>query len=685
MPKHLLFARLFIIAVAFSLCGCSSDDNPDAPANDAGPVAVARLTPEETATAFIEAGMAGDREAIESLLTAKALEGMNSGDSGMNVNEMSYEEYTVGESELTDEGADVSIEVTENGETQTMKLKMRDEDGAYRVFAVGVVLGEGMEFTINLEEIGEMLTSMVEGFGEALEETFSSAMQSSMMGGTEEEIAEKKKRYDAIRALSNDEYESTQKNAVDYRGKTAGDALADSAEGLSLTIHGVGFESELQQEVTVSVEGLSRLQAIESICEQLGLYPVFPDMNDYMGGFGGAMVSALAEGMETMLAETLGGLPDDAQAIEAPAEPATNAIQFAKGPRPYPIAFNGPFLFEITELKENAPVPTGRIQMTVRSYGLDVGLLTLLQGLNDALLFDGLVDAQERSLIEENVFYLSSGDVTGKAYSDSYGLGLINLIREVTEIKRFSGKQKLVVPSIVEEVVFDGVEEGQTKNLGDLVLEVKGVGTHTRIEIVGPESSTENLLVQFWAEDADGASLGITFENTSRWQPGKVQAEINTQSPPHTVRLKLVTESQALEFPFSFEHIPLEKYAQTPERIEELNFGNHETPLTITLKEITDRDPSFAKVDLNIVNHSNKDVLNVSTNMEYLDASGTKLEDFPTMVTGPFTSEGTQTLVGKNGTSTQESTAFNMPEATKDILVVVQRVQFLDGTKWDEY
>lgn len=685
MPKHLLFVRLVIVSVAFSLWGCSSEDNPDAPGNDEATTAVTRLTPEETATAFMDAGLAGDREKLESLLTAKALEGLNTGDSGMNVNEMSYEEYTVGESELTDDGADVALEVIENGATQNMKLKMREEGGAYRVFAVSVVLGEGMEMTINLEEIGDMLTSMVEGFGEALEETFSSAMQSSMMGGTEEEIAEKKKRYDAIRALTNDEYEATWKNGTDYNGKTAGDALTELAEGLSLSVHSIGFESELQQKITVSVEGLSRLQAIETICEQLGLYPVFPDMTDYMGGLGGVMVNALAEGMETMLTETIDGLPDDAQATEPPAEPAANAILFEKGPRPYPIAFSGPFLYEITELKENAPMPTGRIQMTVRCYGLDVGQLTLLEGLNDGLVFDGLVDAQDRSLIEENVFYMSSGEVTGKSYSDSYGLGLKNLIREVTEIKRFSGKQKLVVPSKVEEVVFEGVEEGQTKSLGDLAVEVKGVGTHTRIEVVGPESATENLLVQFWAEDVDGTSLGITFENTSRWQPGKVQAEINTQSQPHTVRLKLVTESQALEFPFAFEHIPLQKYAQTPEQIEELNFGNNKTPLTITLKEITKRDPSFAKVDLNIVNHSNKDVLNVTTNMEYLDASGAKLEDFPTMITGPFTSEGSQNVVAKNQTAVQESTAFNMPEATKDIRVVVQRVQFTDGTKWDEY
>ncbi|MFP6596572.1 MAG: hypothetical protein VCC01_03875, partial [Candidatus Hydrogenedentota bacterium] len=430
---------------------------------------------------------------------------------------------------------------------------------------------------------------------------------------------------------------------------------------------------------------LFRSQAIDTISRELGYYPQFPNQTTGMGMFGGAMIDAFGEGLESIFTgedsfiQISGDSNEDAKPEE---EPAANAIRFIEDTRPYPVVFSGPFVFEIDNIQENAPLPTGSIALSVKTYGLDTGQLVLLAEMSDSLELDGLVDAKGRSLIEENMMYISNGEVAGASYADFYSYELHNLIREVTEIDRFAGIQSLVMPTEVQEISFEGIEAGQIKTISDISIEVKDVGDYTRFDILGPDDVIENMKVQFWPSDANGNSLGITYSSADSWQSGKIQAGLNTSATPHTISLKLVTKSETLKYPFEFRSIPFKNFAQAPERIEELSFEGHDAPLTITLNQITERDPYFSKIELVVINHSNKEVKSAMANFEYLDASGTKLDDFPHTVSGEFTADGWGTLAGIGQTATRESTAFNMPPGTQSIHMVVQMVEFTDGTSW---
>lgn len=691
---QLALFTLLSVALSLGILGCSSESDPAAAPETAAPgtsaepdasasaAATSMRTPVETAEAFMEAGMAGDEAGVNALLTAKAVESIQADDGQMEIHDMPFDEYTVGESEETDDGHAVAVETIEGGEVTNVKLLMREEDAEYKIFGVAMDLGDGMSFTINLENIEDMLGGMVEGMTEALEESFSDAFEGMSMAGTEEQIAAKKAQFDALAAVSLEDYEASWKNTKDYAGGTVGDALIELAAGLGLTIHAAGAEEALSQEVSASVAGLSKLEAIEMIAAENGLVPVYPEAEFGMGALGDAMVNALSASMESALEQ--GGIDlDAAREAAAAEEPAANAIQFEQGERTLPIVFDGPFAFEVTDLTENAPMPTGEIAMVVRAYGLNLGILNLLSNDSDSTIFHELVDAQGRSLIEENVMYMSGGEIFGSGYSDRFGLDLMNLIREVEVIASFSGTQRISIPTEVETVTFDGIAVDETLTVGELVIKVLEAGSNVRFEITGPETATEDLIVTYWAFNEAGETEPINFDYTDSWQAGKVQAQMDLAQEPHSVQLKLITQSETIEYPFAFENVPLQKFSEAPEKIEALSFEGHEEPVTITMKEITDPDPSFGEADFTLVNHSNKDILSIFVSMEYYDASGTKLEDFPSTLSGTYTQDGQQSIVTAGATNVHAATTFNMPEGTTEIRTTINSIEFSDGTSWE--
>lgn len=682
---------ILLVALPMAVLGCSSEPEQESGAGEASAPAAtttaavaessaaAKLSPAETADAFMTAGMSGDEDGVNALMTEKALEAIQSDDSGdLEIHEMPFDEFTIGETEETDDGFAVGVETVEAGETTNVKLLMREENEVLKIFGVAIDMGDGMSFTMNFEEVDNMLDQMVEGLadglGEAMEQSFS-----SFGGDSEEQLAIMKAQFDALSSVAMADFEASWKNSKDYAGSTVGEALADLAGQIGLAVHAPDFEEALGKKVSVSVAGLSKMEAIERISAEAGVYPMYPEMDFGFGVLGDAMVGALSGALEGAVE----GLDlDAARQAQASAEPPANAIQFSEGERDLPVAFAGPFLIEIGDLVENSPMPTGEIQIVVRSHGLNAGVLKLLSSDSEGVVFEELVDAKGRSLIEENVFYMSGGQVSGSSYLDQFGLELKNLIREVEVIASLKGTQRVTVPLEVQEVTFEGMAPDQTQTVGDLSVKITEVGETTGIEVTGPAASTEHLQLSYWATDEAGETVPINFDFVDNWTEGRLAADLTLTGVPHTIVVKMTTKSETIEYPFAFENIPLQEYAQTPEKIEELSFEGHEFPVSITMKEITDADSSFGEADFTIVNHTNKDILSISVSLNYFDASGGKLDDFPSTISGPFTADGYQILVTAGATEVRSATAFSMPEGTTDIRAELSSIEFSDGTDW---
>lgn len=80
------------------------------------------------------------------------------------------------------------------------------------------------------------------------------------------------------------------------------------------------------------------------------------------------------------------------------------------------------------------------------------------------------------------------------------------------------------------------------------------------------------------------------------------------------------------------------------------------------------------EANMRIFNFSDKPVTRINMTLDYLDATGKKLKDFPWGQSGP-------SLVGPKEYKDKEMGAF-IPAETKKVTATVKDVEFGDGSKW---
>lgn len=646
--------------------------------------------PEEVAEAFFEAANEKDEERFASLLTEEARGFLNQ-ESGFSLSEGSFESYVIGNSTISGSTAEVTAEAIQDGNEQDLVLRMRQDGGAWRVYAVKVTTADGVSMEIDFEKMGSMMEAVAESMGDALQEGFEQAALDARQGGSDEEIREKRVRFEHLRPMSEEEMEQAWRVSEEMGDTTALEAIQRLAEPLGLTVFPGDHAGALAKVVSADVAGQSRLEAIETVCAEVGLYPVYPSPQT-LSGFAGAMVEALADGMSTMLlsedsaiAINVSGVNNEGvTAGEESEAPPANAIQFQAGPRPYPVAFTGPFLITVDEVEENVPHATGEVYVAARGYGIDPGVLMLLSDYGETSVFERVENDDGESLkADENVRYYGGGYIAGTSYTDRTGIDLKGLLRDVESIHVIAGIQRLVRPAAVHAVEFSTLREGVSQRVGDWRVTVKRTGKNTEFEIRGPEEQLDDLMVQFRAEDAAGEEMGIQFHSSAQWGQDKVQASLQTPESPGLVEMKLVT-AEVLEYPFELTNIPLAHHAEMPAEIEGLSFGEHEKPAAVEFVRFTDREnPDFPKVLVRARNFANKDALTIHVTFTYLDRQGKALKDFPHTLMGTFSAAGHSPVVEEGQTAEVETTAFFMPEETAGLEVTVEKVEFIDGTEWE--
>lgn len=690
LPYSVLLSSILFLVVACG--GDATQEGATNSAEEASPSAVDAApdsrTPEEVAQAFMEAGNAADREAFLGLLTPAAREGLGGDDEGFSMEGGQFEEFSVSEATIEGEEASVPVTATQMGQPQEMTLNLRRVADAWRVYGMEIKAGE-MSVSMNFEELGQMVQEMAESMGEAMKEGFETSMQEWQAGGSETEIAAARLSFETMEALSEEAYRAEWINENDFSGETIGAALSTLAERLSLGIEAGSHAEAMEAPVETDVSGVSNLEAIERLTKQIGLYPAYPDLQGGVGALGEAFAMALAEGFEEIFSGEdapvkIEGMSEEmmgAMSTEAGAE-AGPLITLHEGAREYPVAFAGPFMIEVVGVEEVPPHGTGSLSVRVVTFGINPGLLRLVAEDGEGTTFGKVRDARDRSLVDENVRYLSGGEVVGAAYHDLFNMSLMNLLRDVTAIETVEGVQRVTLPLEIQQVTLEEPKRGDSTTLGEFTLEVKQVGMNTNIEITGPEGATAEAEVLMAADDAEGNALGITYQDSMQWMPGKLQASLNTPEPASTVHLKLISKVKALEYPFKLGPIPLKQYEQMPEKLVELEFGEATAPLEAEFVRFLKEDPNFPEIEIQVVNRSNKDATTLFADFVYEDSSGNKLDNMPTTLTGEFSMDGHQPLAPAGETVLQASTAFSMPEETVNVRIEPIHVEFVDGTKW---
>lgn len=647
--------RLALACSLSLIASCSDSTTGEAPQvgslgslSQSNPATTARSSPAQVADDFARALDANDEARWQALLSSAAVAEMNrEGGDGMNFNGDKFDSWTVADAIITGEEASVPMTLTGEDGEQGVNLKLRRESGQWKVTGMGIAMGES-EWPISFEgEAGgapdfaqELAEGLAEGLAESMTEAFEGAMSDWEAGGSAEEIAAGRASYDALVSVDGAQHDASWKVNIDARGRSGVDVLAailaDSGYPVQGTEH-FHFASNLE------LRGVSRLEALEALCVEAGVVPVFPDTNTRWQN----------------------------EAVE---------LSFREGTRTHPVTFTGPFQVELSELVENAPNTTGELTISVRALGLTPAVLAANQGMTNFLDIDEVNSASGESLFADpDVTYMGSPTVEHGLFEYTLSPDLVGLLRSVESLD-VSGEVTIELPSEVHAGSFGSdAEQGEVKT-GPWTATWRERSSYNQIELRHEHGETENANARFAPNFESGEPMGIQSESASSFGE-YVSASLSTPQAPASLDFK-VFRAEPLRYEFQVKDIALAHFAEQPAQLEALAFDGA-TPIEVKFVGFADRsDVNFQTVNVSVSNSSNLVVQDASATFEYLDASGTLLKDFPHNLAGEPSFEGPSSLAQVGASSQLEVTAFFMPAETTTVRVRVDEVNFVNGTNW---
>ncbi|HPF14121.1 MAG TPA: hypothetical protein PLJ12_07620 [Planctomycetota bacterium] len=487
----------------------------------------------------------------------------------------------------------------------------------------------------------EMADAMAKELGEGLQEAFQEQMRVQALGGTPEQIAQDRARYDRVEVASEEAFQTSWQVPADLPTSTAAAMLRGLVEGCGLDCNFEGVSPQVEQAIDLDVHGMSRVQAIETIAQAVGISPNYPETT--------------------------------------PWEESTPQMTFQKGPRTQPVTFAGPFVVEVRALTEAPPYTIGTLRMAAHALGLPDAVLTVNDSMREWVRVETVEGSQGQSFdARPDVQRLSQPRRAGELFTLEWEVELTGLLQSVEAISLVAGQLSLQLPEEVFERSLDGTGPA-SQDVGAWTVRRKNWSADCELEISGP--GAENVAVAWAPETLDGTPLGIV--NQSLFRFGKqAQARLTTSEPPARVGVKILA-TRAVEWPFAINQLALHRFAEQPEAPTALEF-DHAQPVSVVFVDFEDRANDFPTVRLRSVNHCNKDTKSVQVKLIYLDDQNKTIGDCFTSLDAPPSSDPAPTaFLAEGDMQTTVQNAFFMPKETVSVQVSVAAVDFLDGTRWE--
>lgn len=401
----------------------------------------------------------------------------------------------------------------------------------------------------------------------------------------------------------------------------AGELLRQLADGLGLEVSAT-LEVDIDQPVSLDIEGRSRFEAIEEICQAIKMTPVY----------------------------------------------SADKLSLKPGARPLPVAFAGPLLIEVVEFKTRTDTATGDLSLRAFNTGLSPAVLHQLNKQMGATSIESVTDVAGNDLRRPGA--------SGEMYSQSIGVydrnlqaGLRNLLRSVPAIKAVQGRLNMSLPTEVVTVEFDQPEAGMEKPAGSTVLTLeKSDGGNFTFNFKG----ASQVAVQLLAFDSDGDRLE-PFSQSAFGGGDSGSISLSFKNPPARFEARVAVAVEQLEYEFTLHDLPVPNHALMPEALPELSFDGG-TPVTVQYVKLAGQD-GFRKAVFTATNHSNKEVQNLLLMLHFLDADGNELSKNSSFYAGQGIPAG--------GKQEIEATAFFIPEDAKTVTGTVDVVEFTDASEWN--
>jgi len=630
--------------IALSLLPLACGESNDSPAGAPGaPTARASAEPADVAEEFLRAVQDQDSKAMAALVTERARAALEGGGFGLNGERL--QSFEIGETSVEGREAEVEAVVVEGGERKHNDLLLRRESAGWRVRGLRVQFGDGT-FTVDLEQMSETAAELGEQLGESLKETFGQAKETWEQGGTPDEIAAERARFEAITAVTENQHEAAWRVDVVGEGRPIMEVLGELVASSGLEVEGGQHEKALWSPFGLTLQNVSRVEAVERVAAAAGLYPIWPDARP--DGWSGATPAPLT---------------------------------FGAGKRPWPATFTGPFLVEVNGVLEDAPNAVGRLSLAVRALGLAPAALAFQGDMAEVLRLERVRSDQEQPLTDEDVRHMGAPEVRDGYFTYSLDKDLVGLLASVESVDAVVGAVRLTLPATVTELSWKR-GDATTRTVGDWKLTVAQWSKQTRFDLEGLEGTLEGVDVRLSPRRASGAPLGVLYGGSDGWG-SQVQASVQCPETPAAIDLKICT-TKVQSYPFTLRHVRLQHAAEQPARLEPLAFAGT-APVLVELTEKRPAEGDQWEVTLRLRNTSNKHAVSLMVEFVYLDAAGKELDGFPHTLTGEYDFDAGRCapLVAAGKTVVHETHAAFVPPGTAHIRFRLQRAEFPDGTVWE--
>jgi hypothetical protein len=417
-------------------------------------------------------------------------------------------------------------------------------------------------------------------------------------------------------------------------------------------------EEALGRRISLHLHKVSRFQAIEEVCRQVGVYP------DYSAG----------------------------------------QLLFLPGKRPFPIALAGPFLLIPQSMHEDAPNATGSLNLELYTAALPPKIEALFAAVPLSAAVRGVTGPAEQDLffaqkgMPPGVANFHGTRAPGQFYVTPtpgwrparFSVPLKNLLRDVEAISELRLSLRATLPREMHACRLEPVAIGGSVAAGGIRLTLVKITPPTPSSSASPTGLSR---FEFRAEPPAGVRLCwqahlVRGNLANGWASlaGRPEVPASVAGEPAWFRFKVWRTVQEVSWDFTLCNIPL---ARPPRRLEPLQLEGQAAPVRVSEARLTDKG-----VALRITNDCQKDVQEVDLKIAYRDGKGGVLGEARRKV-GQAPGEGVDLVAPRRPEPLRPGLLPTRPEhkwrvqdgasvpaGTQAVTAVVTRALFKDGTTW---
>ncbi|MFT5287599.1 MAG: hypothetical protein ACI8TQ_003787 [Planctomycetota bacterium] len=473
--------------------------------------------PTDVAQKFIDALISRDKPLLMSTLTDIAYQQVGqTGGLAFRIDRNEMLQAIIVDEFIDHENASVEVESKLNRGRHVMSIKMRKHDRTWGVYGVAFVEDQH-ERLVNFEAGSAQLAG-----ARAIRDSGRSRTDQRFgrhSGSQTSRVATERLAYDALVAFTLDEHDAAWQLENPPSPASARELLHEVVGSSGLRFEEGRYARRLGQELVLELAGLGKLKAIEVICNEIGLIPVYPDQLEHSSD-------------------------------ELP------ALRFYEGHRDWPVTFVGPFMLEIENLQISESDASGELVLAVRALGLAPAMLAANESMIQ-LLSPLIVQNEDalNMLKEPGQVYFTNPQLEDGLFIDRTRYEIVGVEEGMDRLDSVEGSVILRRPTAVYQGQFPdkAARRGLTLELGPWQLEWKQKGPLNRFELRGDDGDYQRVHVRFAPSSALGAPLEIQSQMAFA-ESDHLWADMDTDETPSALAAK-VYEVKSEEYPFRFDDV----------------------------------------------------------------------------------------------------------------------------------